>query len=416
MKWLVLGALAAAVAGAALQLGGGGSGGYTAEFSDARGLVAGNDVRVGGAIAGRVESVTLTRRGTALVRFTVDSASARPRSDAVAGIRPVDLLGDNYLALSPGASRSPLRGSIPLTRTSNAPRLDELLSAFRPQTRTALQALLVEGGLALDRRGDDLSRAAVELRPALAAAQGLAHDVNEQSDAVQRVITDASHATSRLAARQDDVGRSIDGLAATVHATGSHATALSRSVAGMPALLASARGITDRLTATADAAQPLARSLAATATPLAEAVAGAPALIQRASATAKSFGPAIEQGRRLLVAADPTLRELTTAFPTLRRSAPAVDKLMRAFDAAAPGISTGFFLDFPDQAAESGKQPFDPFADPRRAYWRGAAVFSCEAFGVPVRPGCLNNVLRQQSLTKKRASAASPVLDYLLGK
>jgi hypothetical protein len=48
---------------------------------------------------------------------------------------------------------------------------------------------------------------------------------------------------------------------------------------------------------------------------------------------------------------------------------------------------------FPDQAREPGRQPFDPAADPRRAYWRGAAVLSCEAFGVPVRPGCLNEVL-----------------------
>src|SRR3954464_3072670 len=95
---LALVALAAALAGC------GGNHIYHAEFSDAQGLVSGNDVRVNGAIAGRVESIRLTARGAADVEFTVRSTEAVPRAGAVAAIRPVDLLGDNYLALSPGAA------------------------------------------------------------------------------------------------------------------------------------------------------------------------------------------------------------------------------------------------------------------------------------------------------------------------
>ena len=57
---------------------------------------------------------------------------------------------------------------------------------------------------------------------------------------------------------------------------------------------------------------------------------------------------------------------------------------MDAVVPAAPAISEGFFVNFPDQAAEPGNQPFDPFADPRRHYWRGAAVMGCETFGVKI--------------------------------
>ena len=68
---------------------------------------------------------------------------------------------------------------------------------------------------------------------------------------------------------------------------------------------------------------------------------------------------------------------------------------------AAPAISEGFFVNFPDQAAEPGTQPFDPFADPRRHYWRGAALLTCQSFGVPIEPGCLSGFLASSSPKRK---------------
>jgi hypothetical protein len=106
---------------------------------------------------------------------------------------------------------------------------------------------------------------------------------------------------------------------------------------------------------------------------------------------------------------------LSAAFPVLRSNAPAISAVLSEFDQAMPGIAQGFFVDFPDQADESGRQPFDPFADPRRAYWRGAAVFSCEAFGVPVRPGCLTKALANLSKQPPpQTAAARQLLGYLL--
>ena len=66
---------------------------------------------------------------------------------------------------------------------------------------------------------------------------------------------------------------------------------------------------------------------------------------------------------------------------------------MSALVPAAAPISDGFFVNFTDEAAEPGDQPFDPFADPARHYWRGAAVLSCEAFGVKIAPNCLDQFL-----------------------
>jgi len=60
---------------------------------------------------------------------------------------------------------------------------------------------------------------------------------------------------------------------------------------------------------------------------------------------------------------------------------------------AAPAISAGFFKNFPDQASEPGAQPFDPFEDPRRHYWRGAGVVTCQTFGLKIESGCLLDFL-----------------------
>src|SRR5205807_10231101 len=64
---------------------------WTAEFTNARGLIAGNDVRDDGAVVGRVTSIGLSRRGTALVRFQLSNPGAAPRADAVAAIQAADL-------------------------------------------------------------------------------------------------------------------------------------------------------------------------------------------------------------------------------------------------------------------------------------------------------------------------------------
>src|SRR5205807_2182213 len=77
---------------------------YRAEFANAWPLVAGNDVRVSGAVAGSVRKVALTDRGTAEVTFQVRPGVPGPRADASVAIRQVDLLGDTDLSLSLGTA------------------------------------------------------------------------------------------------------------------------------------------------------------------------------------------------------------------------------------------------------------------------------------------------------------------------
>jgi virulence factor Mce-like protein len=407
---LVLAAGAVALGAAALiyEAVAGNPGGptWTAQFTNARGLLPGNDVRDDGAVVGRVTSIGLSRQGTALVRFQLPNRRAAPRADAVAAIQAADLLGDNYLSLSPGSASSPLRGPIPVSRTVDAPRLDELLDGFQPNVRDGLQTLLVESGLALDRRGGALARATVALRPALQATGAVLGELDTQNGSLARLIPNAQRAAGELASRSGDVGPLLDDLAQTLGATAGASTPLGRGLSALPATLAQLRGTAGRLTSTATAATGIASRLEPATGALAGAVRQLPELARRSQRAAPAFAAALASAGSALAAGGPGLRELSSAFPALRAEAPSIDTLMAELDQAAPGIAQGFFVDFPDQAAESGRQPFDPFADPRRAYWRGAAVFSCEAFGVPVAPGCLDRALA--NLAKQPPPQSAP--------
>jgi phospholipid/cholesterol/gamma-HCH transport system substrate-binding protein len=404
---LVGGCLLAAVT---LGIAGGDDGGEVvvrAEFTSARGLVEGNDVRVGGAPAGTVDDLELTPQGTAMVTLRLHDGIEPPRADATAAIRPVDLIGDNYIALDLGSEAAALEQPIAVDRTLNAPRLDDLLRSFDEPERVGIKAMLVEGGIALDNRGADLNRAALALRPALEAADSVITEVGSQTANLRRFVTSAERVTSQAAGRDDDLGRLISALDATLHATADHPEALDAALARLPGSIADLRALAPRLTQVAREALPLAESVRRSAPGLAEATGRAVPFLETASRTIDELDPVIQRGTDLLERADPTLQAFDQAFARLSATAPEYQRFLDALVPAAPAISEGFFVNFPDQAAEPGKQPFDPFADPRRHYWRGAAIFSCQSFGVPIEPGCLQKFLsRGNSQTNRERNPA----------
>jgi phospholipid/cholesterol/gamma-HCH transport system substrate-binding protein len=390
----------AAVGIAQLAFSGGAGAGppvVTAEFTNARGLVEGNDVRVDGAPAGTVSHLELTDRGTALVTLELHDGIEPPRADATAAIRPVDLIGDNYVALDLGSDPAPLDGDIPPSRTLNEPRLDDLLRSFGTPERTGIEAMLVEGGIALDQRGADLNQAALALRPALEATDSVLTELNSQTADLRDFVTAADRASGEAASRDEDLGRMVGALDATLQATADHPEALDQALAGAPQSISDLQRIAPRLEAVAKGALPLAESLNRSAPGLATAADRAVGFLGAAGQAIERVDPIVSQATDLLATADPTLTGFDSGFSDLVSIGPDYQRFLDALVPAAPSISEGFFVNFPDEAAEPGNQPFDPFADPRRHYWRGAAVFTCQSFGLPIKPGCLQDFLARNS-------------------
>ena len=108
--------------------------GYTAIFSNASGLRAGQFVRASGVEVGKVSNVSLIENGSKVkVDFEVDR-SLELFEETTASVRYLNLIGDRYMELKRGESTTRLAsgGTIPLERTEPALDLDALIGGFRP--------------------------------------------------------------------------------------------------------------------------------------------------------------------------------------------------------------------------------------------------------------------------------------------
>ena len=111
-------------------------------------------VELSGAKIGSVDGVDY-QNGFALVRLSLDSHYANQlHADTTAAIRPHGLLGPKYVYLQ-GGSNGQLRDGalIPLSRTTVATDLDQVINALQPDVRANLKTVFVELGRAADGRG-----------------------------------------------------------------------------------------------------------------------------------------------------------------------------------------------------------------------------------------------------------------------
>jgi len=107
---------------------------YKAVFTDATGLVKGDDIRVAGVKVGTVDDVAVTDRTRALVTFSVDDAT-RVTGATHATIKYRNLVGQRYVALTQevgATSRLADGATIPMSHTAPALDLTVLFNGFKP--------------------------------------------------------------------------------------------------------------------------------------------------------------------------------------------------------------------------------------------------------------------------------------------
>lgn len=112
----------------------GGSRTYEAEFTDATGVVKGDDIRVAGVRVGTVSGVEIVDRTRALVTFSVEKQTVLD-GGTNATIRYRNLVGQRYIALTQGVGSTERLGDgdrIPVDRTAPALDLTVLFNGFKP--------------------------------------------------------------------------------------------------------------------------------------------------------------------------------------------------------------------------------------------------------------------------------------------
>ena len=107
---------------------------YKAVFSDATGVVKGDDIRIAGVKVGSVKGVEIVDRDRAEVSFTVAESSIVTKS-STATIRYRNLVGQRYITLTQGVGdldRMAEDSTIPMDRTQPALDLTVLFNGFKP--------------------------------------------------------------------------------------------------------------------------------------------------------------------------------------------------------------------------------------------------------------------------------------------
>ncbi|MEA2348883.1 MAG: phospholipid/cholesterol/gamma-HCH transport system substrate-binding protein [Thermoleophilaceae bacterium] len=413
-----------------------------AEFRNAFPLIQGMHVRVGGAIAGSVGKIEVNEEGLAAVTLNIDDSIEAPKADATAAIREQDTTGDSYVSYEPGTAQAALpeqngiptiscdarQPTAPCANTLAAPRFDDLLNAFGPRERTGVRLLLVELAHALDQRGEDVNRAAIELRPALDAADQALTEINRQNGALRSVIGDAEAVTSQAADHRAELDRLISSLNTTLGVTASESDHLDAALADLPATLGKTRSTLAALADAATAGRPLAQQLLAASPRLATALRKAPGFLDDTEFFLDDTEPTLDLTRKLLRAGAPTIaanpdRVVTGPFDL----GPALSNLLTG----VLGDSHTFGALFGDDSNGKGKGTLERsglgavsvepanvpgypagFADRRMT--RITGVLNCESFGLPVKPGCLAGALT--AARRAEAKTASGAVESGSGK
>lgn len=163
---------------------------YKAVFSDATGVVKGDDVRIAGVKVGSVEEIEIHDQDKAVVTFTVDE-DAQVTAGTNAAIRYRNLVGQRYIALSQGVGNpSILRAgaTIPMSRTQPALDLTVLFNGFKP----LFEALSPE----------DINKLSYEI---ITVFQG-------EGGTLESLLAHTASVTSTLASRDQIIGALIDNL------------------------------------------------------------------------------------------------------------------------------------------------------------------------------------------------------------
>ncbi|MEO5327460.1 MAG: outer membrane lipid asymmetry maintenance protein MlaD [Magnetococcus sp. THC-1_WYH] len=115
---------------ARMELVGGGNISIWANFSSVSGLKPGAMVEIAGVTVGRVDQIVLDKTDyEAKVRLLL-SPDVPIQEDAIASIRTKGLIGDRYVAISPGGSENLLKENGTIVQTEPAINFEELISQF----------------------------------------------------------------------------------------------------------------------------------------------------------------------------------------------------------------------------------------------------------------------------------------------
>ncbi|HEY1713742.1 MAG TPA: MlaD family protein [Solirubrobacteraceae bacterium] len=238
-----LGALALAlIVVGVLILGGGSSYSLSADFQNASGLVKGDNVLIGPAAVGTINSIGLTRSGQARIRMTLRGGVGPMHQGTVARIVEDSLSGiaSKYVELEPGPSQAPTiddGGVITSTHTYSEVNIDQLFDTFDPLTRAGLKGFIRGEAASLQGRGLEANQALKYLAPGLQTTSQLTAELTRDQPTFDQLVVQGADALSALASRSQQLTQLIANTSTATGAIASQSQALQQALGLLPGTL-----------------------------------------------------------------------------------------------------------------------------------------------------------------------------------
>jgi phospholipid/cholesterol/gamma-HCH transport system substrate-binding protein len=211
---------------------------YKAQFSDASGLVKGEEVRVAGIKVGAVTDISLDE-SLVEVEFTVKDVDLG--RDTTAAIEVKTLLGQHYLSVTPaGSGRLKENAVIPIERTSTPLNIVPAFLRLTEQTQAIDTDQVAQ---AFDALSSVLRTTAPELRGTLRGLSRLSHAVTIRDDEIRELFSHAKHVTGVVADRDQDIAQLVRASNSVLEVLSSRRDTIARIIKGTSELAVQLRGL-----------------------------------------------------------------------------------------------------------------------------------------------------------------------------
>jgi ABC-type transporter Mla subunit MlaD len=250
-------------------------------------------------------------------------------ADTRAILRQKTLLGETFVALSPGSRGAPKLADgamLPTRQVLPTQQLDQVLGSFDPKTQANLKEFLNGTFTALNGAGTDLNAALGNADTSLTTLASVVTILNAQQSAVRSLIRDTGSVFQTLGARQGDLQTLVTAGDQVLSATAARNRELTATVNGLPALLSELRATLGTLDRTGGLAAPTFSALR----PVAPS-------IPRTLADLLALQPGLQA--LLREAGGPLLRASKTALPAVTRLTKGVQVLSDVLEPAGNEIT-----------------------------------------------------------------------------